>query len=140
MRRIRDFLRDRSGASAVEFALIVPILCGAAVMTYDVWTGSRGVLAMRAGVEAGAQYIRGGGANDATAKAIALASWKAKPADAQVNVSRACKCGTSVSVCTGLCSSTQTPPQVFVTLQASGSGEGVFLKQILNDTQVVRVR
>lgn len=140
MRRLADFLRDRGGASAVEFALIVPILLGAAIMTYDLWLGSRGVLAMRAGVEAGAQYIRGGGANDATAKAIALASWKGKPADANVTVSRACKCGTAASVCTGLCSATQTPPQVFVTLKASGKGEGVFLNQALEDEQVVRVR
>ncbi|NEX91888.1 TadE/TadG family type IV pilus assembly protein [Caulobacter sp. 17J65-9] len=140
MRGLNKFLKDCGGASAVEFALIVPILSGAAVMTYDLWTGSKGVLAMRAGVEAGAQYIRGGGASDATAKTIALASWKGKPADAAVNVSRSCKCGTSVNVCTGLCASTQTPPQVFVTLNASGSGSGVFLKQSLKDTQVVRVR
>lgn len=140
MRRLLSFLRDQSGASAVEFAFIVPILCGAAVLTYDLWTGSRGVLAMRAGVEAGAQYIRGGGASDTTAQSIALTSWKGKPADATVNVSRACKCGTAVSVCTGLCPGSQTPPQVFVTLRASGAGEGVFLERRLSDTQVVRVR
>jgi len=140
MRRLLNFLRDERGASAVEFAFVVPILCGAMVLTYDLWTGSRGVLAMRAGVEAGAQYIRGGGSSDATAQTIALTSWKGKPADAAVNVSRSCKCGTAVWVCTGLCPITQTPPQVFVVLKASGAGEGVFLDQRLNDTQVVRVR
>ena len=140
MRRLIEFLRDCRGASAVEFALIVPILCGAAVMTYDLWTGSRGVLAMRAGVEAGAQYIRGGGASDATAQTIAMTSWKGKPADAAVNVSRYCKCGTSVSVCTGLCNVTQKPPEAFVKLIGSGTGEGVFLTKQLSDTQVVRVR
>ncbi|MBC6982143.1 TadE/TadG family type IV pilus assembly protein [Caulobacter sp. 17J80-11] len=140
MRGLKKFLKDCGGASAVEFALIVPILSGAAVMTYDLWTGSRGVLAMRAGVEAGAQYIRGGGSSDATAKTIALASWKDKPRNAAVTVSRSCKCGSAANVCTGLCASTQTPPQVFVTFAASGTGTGVFLKQTLKDTQVVRVR
>lgn len=143
MRRLALFLRglrrSNSGASAVEFALIAPILVFAALMTHEVWTGSSAVLEMRRAVEAGSHYVMTGNPTVDAARTVTLTAWQNRPADGVVTVTRSCACGQTANVCTGLCPD-QSPPAVYISIVATGTGRGVFMSQSLDHEQVVRVR
>jgi Flp pilus assembly protein TadG len=141
MRRgLLSFLRDRRGVSAVEFALISPIVAGLLVFAWDGWQAANAQMKMRNALQAGAEYVMTGQADDNTAKAVVSNYWAGKPTGAAVTVVRACKCGGADNVCTGLCPNTTTPPSVFVTLTASGTGQGLFKSRSLSQQLVVRVR
>ena len=140
MRTLARFLRDDSGVAAVEFGLIAPILAILALFIFDAWNAANSMTRMHTAVGAAARYLMGGQGDDATARAVALSSWNRRPADGAVSVVRQCICGTAVSACTGLCPNTQTPPAIYVTLRATGTGEGMFLHQSLAQSEVVRVR
>jgi len=140
MRRLtRKLFKDQGGASAIEFALIAPVLGLATVLAFDVWMGATSVLQMRSAVETGAQYVMNGSSNDATTQSLAYQNWEDRPANGAVTVTRNCMCGQATNVCTGLCPD-QSPPAVYVTIQATGTGKGVFLSTSLTESQVVRVR
>ncbi|TIV95936.1 MAG: pilus assembly protein, partial [Mesorhizobium sp.] len=54
------FRRDRSGAAAVEFALVLPVLCVALLGTVDGWSYVTNSLSMRAGVKTAANLVLAG--------------------------------------------------------------------------------
>jgi len=137
---IRSLLHDERGAAAVEFGLIAPILGALVALIFNVWTAENGLTQMHKALDAGAEYYMAGGTDDPTAQAVTLDAWPGHPDDASITATRACKCGDTVSVCTGLCAGTQTPPSVYVTLSATGTGVGVFQHRSLSLQQVVRVR
>ncbi len=139
-------LRDRSGASAVEFAALAPVLAFVALGMIDGWSLASASLGMHAAVQAGAKYLIQGGSSADNADAVATAAWSSAPANADVTVGKACTCsGTAVS-CTGLCAGNSSPPQTVFTITASGSWQAPFnvsflpARQQLSETQVVRTR
>ncbi|HYF23171.1 MAG TPA: TadE/TadG family type IV pilus assembly protein [Caulobacteraceae bacterium] len=137
--RLRDLIKREDGASAIEFALIAPVLGLATVLAFDVWMGATSVMQMRSAVETAAQYVMTGSSDDATTQSLAFQNWEDRPGNGAVTVTRNCMCGQAANVCTGLCPD-QTPPAVYVTIQATGTGKGVFLSKNLQESQVVRVR
>ncbi|HEY8616627.1 TadE/TadG family type IV pilus assembly protein [Phenylobacterium sp.] len=137
--RLRTFAGDRRGVTALEFALISPILALVVVMGVDGWTATRQALDMRTALQTGARYYQVGGTDDAQARATTLAAWSRRSDDGVVTVSRACKCATTVTVCSATCSGGQ-PPAVFVTLTASSSFDGAVRQAGMTEHEVIRVR
>lgn len=144
-RRLIQGLRDDEGIAAVEFALVLPILCAALLGIMDGWSYVTSSLTMRAGVKTAANLVMAGSTDDSATQAAALSSWEKKPADAQVTVSRIYRCGTTVVTSTTLCSSSKIP-SVYVQIQASGTWTPPFIFAVfpgntaIGHQQVVRVR
>lgn len=133
------FLRNRSGASAVEFALIAPILAGILAMGWGVWQGEAAVERAKTALRAGAEYYTAAGTSDATAQSIALNAWAQAPANASVTAARACYCNGVVTGCTTPCTVGQQRT-VYVTLTATAAGQGVFSGHTQSQQEVVRVQ
>lgn len=139
------FRKNRSGAAAVEFALVLPVLCAALLGIADGWSYVTNSMAMRAGVKTAANLLLAGASDDTAVQAAALASWEKKPDDAAVAVTRTYKCGTTVVTSTTICTGPKVP-SVFVQIAASGTWKppftfGPFPKDTaLGHQQVIRVR
>ncbi|RUT96363.1 pilus assembly protein [Mesorhizobium sp. USDA-HM6] len=139
------FRKNRSGAAAVEFALVLPVLCAALFGIADGWSYVTSSLAMRSGVKTAANLLLAGAADDNAIQAAALSSWQKKPDDAAVAISRTYKCGTIVVVSSTVCAGSKLP-SIYVQIQASGTwvppfSFGVFPHNTaLSHVQVVRVR
>jgi len=139
------FRKNRSGAAAVEFALVLPVLCTALFGIADGWSYVTSSLNMRASVKTAANLLLAGSSDDSATQSAALASWYNKPADAAVTVNRTYKCGTTVvdaaTPCTG--SDLRT---IYVQIQASGTWVPPFTfgpfpnNTAIGHQQVVRVR
>ena|SRR5437016_7877738 len=139
------FRKNRSGAAAVEFALVLPVLCVALFGIADGWSYVTGSMAMRAGVKTAANLLLAGASDDTAVQAAALASWENKPDDAAIAVTRTYKCGTIVVTSSTICAGSKVP-SIYVQIQASGTWTppftfGVFPgNSALGHQQVVRVR
>ncbi|RUV21936.1 TadE/TadG family type IV pilus assembly protein [Mesorhizobium sp. M1A.F.Ca.IN.022.04.1.1] len=139
------FRKNRSGAAAVEFALVLPVLCVALFGIADGWSYVTSSMAMRAGVKTGGNLLLAGGGDDTAVQAAALASWEKKPSDAAITVTRTYKCGTTVVTSSTTCAGSKVP-SIYVQIQASGTWVppftfGVFPgNSALSHQQVVRVR
>ncbi|TIO19733.1 MAG: pilus assembly protein [Mesorhizobium sp.] len=139
------FRKNRSGAAAVEFALVLPVLCVALFGIADGWSYVTSSMAMRAGVKTAANLLLAGGGDDTAVQAAALASWEKKPSDAAITVTRTYKCGTTVVTSSTTCAGSKVP-SIYVQIQASGTWVppftfGVFPgNSALDHQQVVRVR
>ena len=142
----RRVMADRRGTSAIEFAIIAPVLAFLLLGIVDGWSFATSTLAARAAVEAASAYFIGGGADPATAQAIALSSWTNAPSDASVAVSESCQCNGSASGCGGICAATSMPPAAYMQISATGTWTAPFAVQFLgsqvalSQTQVIRVR
>ncbi len=138
-------IRNDSASAAVEFAMILPILCLVCLGIIDGWSFVSSSMSMRAGVKTAANLLMEGAANDATTQAVALASWNNPPADAQVTIVRQYVCGSTVVTSTSLCGGTKAP-SILVQIQATATWAppfsfGVFsTPQTIGNQQVIRVR
>jgi len=139
VRTLRRLITDRRGAAAVEFAVIAPLLGAIVIGLMVAWEPATAMLRMRAAIHAGATYVRNGGTDDAQTYRVVEESWERKPADAAINVSRACLCGAVAQACTTVCAD-QTPPSVYVTISATSTDTSRAFNQTLARSEVVRVR
>jgi Flp pilus assembly protein TadG len=139
VRRLKPFLQDASGASAVEFAIIVPVLAAVVAGGFDLWQMINRKQDMHAAVAAGVHYYMAGGADDPTGQSISLSSWSHKPSDGTVSIARACICGGVAASCTVVCAATQQAPEVRVTVSANSQWTGM-RPATLTESEVVRVR
>ena len=143
---MRDLITNRSGASAVEFAVLAPVLAFVSLGMIDGWSLANASLGMHAAVQAGAKYLVQGGSSADSVQAVAAAAWTSAPADASVTVSKACTCSGAAVACGGLCAGNASVPQTTYTISASGSWQAPFnvsflpARQQLAETQVVRTR
>ncbi|AZO01183.1 pilus assembly protein [Mesorhizobium sp. M9A.F.Ca.ET.002.03.1.2] len=144
-RRPVQVFRNDSGAAAVEFALVLPILCLALLGVINGWSFVSSSLSMRAGVKTAANLVMEGAANDPATQAVALSSWESHPDDAQVTLGRKYMCGSTVVDPSTLCNGLKAP-SVFVEIQATATWSppysfGVFsLSREISHRQVIRVR
>ena len=142
---VKRLRKNDSGASAIEFAFIAPVLAFMGLGMIDVWSLASTSLAMHAGVQAGAKYLVQGGSGDSKIQDIINAAWVSKPAHSNVSVSHVCKCSASAVDCNSYCAN-NAPPTMIYTLTASApwsapaTVEFLTLSQTLTDTQTVRVR
>jgi Flp pilus assembly protein TadG len=139
MKILRKYLRNRGGASALEFAIIAPILAGLTVYGFDAWELINRKQDMHAAINATAHYYMGGGGDDPTAQSIGMSGWPNTPADAAIKISKACLCGGAAWDCSTVCTSTNQAPELLVTITATDQWTG--LKPApLAETETVRVR
>jgi Flp pilus assembly protein TadG len=133
------FARHAGGGSAVEFAIVTPILAGLLIAGTDAWQLINRKQDMHAAINAGAHYYMGGGTDDPSAQAISLSGWPNRPGDGQVSISRACTCAGGASGCSTLCAATQQAPEIRVTLRATTQWNGLH-PAALAEAETVRVR
>jgi Flp pilus assembly protein TadG len=142
---VKRLRKNQSGASAVEFSFLAPILAFMALGMIDVWSLASTSLAMHAAVQAGAKYLVQGGSGDSTVQSIINGAWVSPPSGHTATVSHVCKCATTAVGCNTYCAS-NVPPTMVYTLTASGSWSApanvqfLNLSQTVTETQVVRVR
>lgn len=113
-------LGDNSGVAAVEFAMVLPILCLVLLGILDGWSYATSSLSMRAGVKTAANLVMSGSTSDAATQAVAIASWESRPEDGQVTLSRIYMCGTTVVDASTMCSGPKVP-SIYVQIQASAT-------------------
>ena len=136
---LRKYLKGRNGTSAIEFAIIAPILAGLTVYGFDAWQLINAKQDMHAAINASAHYYMGGGGDDPTAQTIGISGWPNTPSDAQVSISRACTCAGGSSDCNTVCAATQQAPEIRVTLTAQSQWTGL-RPAALTESETVRVR
>ncbi|MER9295822.1 pilus assembly protein [Mesorhizobium sp. M0621] len=138
-------LGDDAGVAAVEFALVLPILCLVLLGILDGWSYVTSSLSMRAGVKTAANLVMSGSTDDAVTKAVAIASWENRPEDGQVTLSRIYMCGTTVVDASIICSGPKVP-SIYVQIQASATwvppiAFGAFSgSSIIGHQEMIRVR
>ncbi|TIX11931.1 MAG: pilus assembly protein [Mesorhizobium sp.] len=137
--------RDKTGIAAVEFAMVLPILCLVCLGIADGWSYVTSYLQMRAGVKTAANLVMAGATNDAGTQAVAFSSWDNKPEDAAVVLVRSYKCGTTVVDETTICGGTKLP-NAFIQITATGTwvppfNFGIFPDpRVMTHQEVIRVR
>ena len=139
MMLLRKFLRHSGGASAIEFAIITPILAGLVIYGFDAWELINRKQDMHAAVNATAHYYMGGGGDDPTAHTIGMSGWPNTPGDAAITLTRACSCAGGASGCSTLCAATQQAPEIRVTITATDQWNGLH-PAALSESETVRVR
>lgn len=139
MIRLRNFFRHNGGASALEFAIITPILAAVLVYGFDAWELINRKQDMHAAINATAHYYMGGGGDDPTAQSIGMSGWPNTPSDAQIAISKACLCGGSGWDCNTVCTVTNQAPETLVTITATDQWNGLHPAP-LSETETVRVR
>ena len=138
--RLARFQRDARGTSAIEFALIAPMLVAVVIGLADVSNMGYGSSNMQSAVRAGIHYAMAGGTDETVAQTVADASWTRKPADGVVTTSKVCKCaGAVVGDCEALCPD-NSRPEMYITVTATGTLGGNFYDMTQTSTETVRVR
>jgi Flp pilus assembly protein TadG len=140
---MKKFLRNDEGMSAVEFALIAPMLAAVLVGIVAGWDYMKQHQEMRDSVEAGAKYVVQGGRDTTKARTVAMSAWVDKPGDANINVAQQCTCNGAAASCGSLCGDS-TVPQSYITIQASATYTDTtpfgFEAQPMTSKEVIRVR
>lgn len=139
LRFIRRFRTDRRGTSAVEFAIVSPVLLMALVGVVDVGHDVYRRSDMEGALRSGIQYFMNGGTDVDTAVSIVDASWTDRPEGAVVTSERFCLCGTLTSVCTQLCGDGSYPVS-YRKITARVVFVGLIGDSVRESSQTVRVR
>jgi Flp pilus assembly protein TadG len=139
MKFLRDFLRGRDGTSAIEFAIIAPILAGLTIYGFDTWQLINRKQDMHAAINASAHYYMGGGTDDGTGQSIGLSGWPNTPADAKMTIVRACTCAGAGADCASICPATQQATEIHLTMTATTQWNGLH-PAALSESENIRVR
>lgn len=120
-RNLRRALRNRRGAVALEFGLLIPVLSTIAVGVTDLSIGFARKMAVQAAAEAGAQYAAlhgysSGAITTAITSATNLAGISATPAPSQ-----SCGCASGTSITAATCGSTCASGQKAATYVTSSA-------------------
>jgi Flp pilus assembly protein TadG len=139
----RSAIRERQGASAVEFALLTPVLVGLLIPTVDIGMGLYTKMQVQNAVQAGAQYAaaRGfdsTGIQNAVTSATGLSSITALPVPAQ-----SCGCVSGTSITSASCSTTcpdGSTAGVYVTVNAQSGYRPLFPYPVLGNAMTLAAR
>ena len=137
--RLMRILRDKTGVSAVEFALIAPVLGFLVVAGYDAVNFAGAFTSMQRAERSGIQYFMNGGTSMDVVKSIITTSWRNPPSNSTVNASEVCKCGATVTTCgsNGACLTTYTAN---MTVTASATVQGFLMSIPESKSETVRVQ
>jgi len=133
------FGRAFEGVSAVEFALVVPILLIALLGVVDIGRVVYQRADMEAALRAGTQYFMNGGDDLAKAEQVVNESWTTKPQGVSVVAQTFCQCGGSDHACNTSCSD-NTNPASYNSISVSASFPGILMGGSYAAQQSVRVR
>lgn len=135
----RRLWRDDRGVSAVEFALVAPVLLMCLVGIYDIGTMIYKRADMQSALRSGTQYFMNGGDDLAKAESIVEQAWTTKPDQVTVEAERFCQCGEQVHACNVLCDDDSYPAS-YKRLRAMATIEGVLGDTDYSASQAIRVR
>ena len=136
---LTKFGRDTSGTSAIEFAIIAPVLIACVVALSDVNNVQFQAANMQTGVRAGMQYALKGGTDAPTMQAQADAAWTNKPSGGTLTATKVCRCAGVAHACDTLCDD-YTPSQIYMTVTATATIGGSYISIAKTATETVRVR
>ena len=100
---LRKFRRSDSGVSAVEFALVSPVLMFAFLGVADIGFLSYQRGDMESALRSGVQYFMNGGEDLGLATSVVETSWSTRPVATTILAERYCLCGTTAHSCSTLC-------------------------------------
>ena len=150
---LTSFLRNKSGSSAVEFAIAAPVLLGGLVIVVDVGLAMRDRMLLDQSVRAGAEFAMNNENNESTienmVKASATGHYGTQPGDVNnsyamvVDATSSCECpdapGTVVT-CTNLCTG-DILPYSYWTIAATKNYNALILPDFQLGTEIkVQVR
>ena len=139
-RHLTRFFREADGTSAIEFALIAPMLLVVVVALADVSNMAFGSSNMQTAVRAGVHYAMAGGTDATVAQSQGNAAWSKKPADGVLTASKVCKCaGAVVGDCDANCADLSRP-EIYITVSATGTIGGDLYSMTQSSSETVRVR
>lgn len=138
-RFLKRFLRDRKGVSAVEFALVAPVLVIGLLGVVDLGNIVYQRADMESALRAGVQYFMNGGDDLAKAEDVVNVSWTTKPEGVSIVADRFCMCGAVEHACNELCDD-ETYPQSFNRLRAVATFPGILTESGHAAQQSIRVR
>ncbi len=139
--RTLRFPRDNGGLSAIEFALIAPVLAFMVLALADAVNFAVSYTSMQRAERAGIQYFMNGGTSASAAQGIVGSVWTNPPANYSVNAQEVCTCpgnGQAVTCgqgCTNGSKSTET-----MTITASATVGGILTSLPESKSEVVRVQ
>jgi Flp pilus assembly protein TadG len=139
-------LKSEAAGSAIEFALVAPILVVLCLGLVGGWSMVSFMTNMRAGVSSGANLYLQGAGDDTLVREAALENWQNRPSDAQIAIARTYRCGTEIAEADDICIGSQPSPSIEVTITASGTWDVPFdiaffsIGQELTHAQTVRIR
>jgi len=136
---LQRFLRDERGVSAVEFALIAPVLLFSLLGVVDLGHAVYQRADMESALRSGIQYFMNGGDDLARAETVVNASWTTKPDGVSVIAERFCMCGGVEHACNALCDDA-TYPLSFNRIRATATFPGILMEDSYSTAQAVRVR
>ncbi len=137
MRIVKKLIKDRRGAAAIEFGLILPVLAAIIVLLPDVTEAAVGAMNMDGAVRAGIQFAMNGSTNTTSIQTYANNNWPSKPHDANLNASLACYCDSSIISCGQPCTGTTSS---YITVAANATVGGTVVSVPLSKSQKVRVQ
>ena len=138
-RFFKRFARDRKGVSAVEFALVAPVLMIALLGVVDIGNIVYQRADMESALRAGVQYFMNGGDDLSKAEQVVNVSWTTKPDSVSFAAERFCMCGGVEHACNELCDD-DTYPQSFNRLRAVATFPGILMESGHTAEQSIRVR
>ena len=134
---LRGTARDKRGVSAVEFAIVAPVLVAMLIPTVDIGMGLYTKMQVQNAVQAGAQYATASGWNssgiqNAVTSATGLSSVLASPAPSQ-----SCGCVNGTTLANASCSATcpdGSTAGVYVTVSAQSRYSPLFPYPVLGSS------
>lgn len=138
-RWFRKIARDESGVSAVEFALVVPVLLISLLGVVDIGNVVYQRADMEAALRSGIQYFMNGGDDLTRAKSVVNDAWTTRPEGVIVVAERFCLCESTPHACNVLCSD-ESYPASYNRLSATATFPGILMDDEYDASQSVRVR
>lgn len=139
IRILKIFAGDRSGAAAVEFGLVAPLLIAVVLGI----AASAGMIlerhTMRKAIASGAQLLMTSDADLNAIQDMTLEAWSGKADGSSVEVSQWCRCGTTQHSCSAVCTDGDYPKK-YTMIAASTPYAGPLGDQTLTASQLVRTR
>ena len=139
IKRLLRFVRDRRGASAVEFALIAPLLAVTLLGIAEVGQVIYQRTDMHGALRTGGQYVLNGGRDLDVAEDIVMRSWNSRPEDGIAEAIRFCLCGQTEHACNAPCADSSVP-EAYVTLRAHATLGGVVVEVGESADDAIRIR
>lgn len=119
-----ELLSNTRGASAIEFALIAPLLIALLFGVAELASYTSAAMSMNRAVRAGSQYVMNGGKEQSVVEKIVMKSWSDLPANASVTVSSDCLCGGTAITCSTTSCADGSRPEIYMTLVAHATVDG----------------
>ncbi|MDP1911821.1 hypothetical protein [Brevundimonas sp.] len=138
IRLLSSLRQDDGGHSAVEFAIIVPVLIIVVAAGYLGWEAAGRQQNLRAALSVAADYYMAGGKDDKVAAELAMAGWDKPPPGAVVEVTRTCACGSAIMICSTTCSS--AAPAIYVEILGRAYDPDAQVSKVIIGSRTLRVR